>query len=130
MAVQIVKLIDNPVVLNLSQDLTPRGEYNAGTTYSTGDSVSYNGSSYVALQETTGNPPTNTTYWQLIAAKGDTGATGAAGADGVDGQGVPVGGTTGQVLAKKTNTDYDTEWIDETGGGLSEATAIAYSIAL
>ncbi|HPL94912.1 MAG TPA: hypothetical protein PLK02_07420, partial [Paludibacteraceae bacterium] len=25
--------------------------------------------------------------------------------------GVPTGGTTGQVLAKKSNTDYDTEWV-------------------
>lgn len=39
--------------------------------------------------------------------KGDTGATGA---DGADGQGVPVGGTIGQVLAKQSSTDYDTAW--------------------
>ena len=29
---------------------------------------------------------------------------------GADGQGVPTGGTTGQVLKKKSNTNYDTEW--------------------
>ena len=29
---------------------------------------------------------------------------------GTPGQGVPVGGTTGQFLKKKTGTDYDTEW--------------------
>ena len=29
---------------------------------------------------------------------------------GADGEGVPVGGMTGQVLKKKTNTDFDTEW--------------------
>lgn len=29
---------------------------------------------------------------------------------GLQGIGVPAGGTTGQVLAKKTGTDYDTEW--------------------
>lgn len=28
------------------------------------------------------------------------------------GQGVPTGGTTGQILTKKSNTDYDTEWSD------------------
>lgn len=33
------------------------------------------------------------------------------GKDGKDGIGIPAGGTAGQVLAKKTNTDYDTEWI-------------------
>ena len=32
------------------------------------------------------------------------------------GEGVPSGGTTGQVLKKKSNNDYDTEWVDESGG--------------
>lgn len=49
--------------------------------------------------------------------KGDTGDAGADGADGADGVGVPVGGTTGQVLAKKSNTDHDTEWVAQSGGG-------------
>lgn len=39
------------------------------------------------------------------------------GADGADGQGVAIGGTTGQVLAKASNTDFDTEWVDQSGGG-------------
>ena len=30
---------------------------------------------------------------------------------------IPAGGTAGQVLAKKSETDYDTEWVDQTGGG-------------
>ena len=35
-------------------------------------------------------------------------------------KGLPAGGTTGQVLAKKTDNDYDVEWKDEkTGTGLS-----------
>lgn len=36
---------------------------------------------------------------------------------GDNGVGVPAGGTTGQVLKKKSDTDYDTEWADESGGG-------------
>ena len=32
--------------------------------------------------------------------------------------GVPAGGTTGQVLAKKSGADYDTEWQTVQGGGL------------
>jgi len=52
---------------------------------------------------------------------GDTGATGPAGADGDDGVGVPAGGTTGQVLAKASGTDFDTEWVNQTGGsGISD----------
>ena len=31
---------------------------------------------------------------------------------------IPAGGTTGQVLAKKSETDYDTEWKDASAGGL------------
>ena len=43
---------------------------------------------------------------------GPTGKQGPAGAPGPAGPGVAPGGTTGQVLAKKSNTNYDTEWID------------------
>jgi hypothetical protein len=51
--------------------------------------------------------------------KGDTGATGATGPQGptgATGAGVVAGGTTGQVLAKASNTDYDTSWINVVGG--------------
>ena len=34
---------------------------------------------------------------------------------GDPGEGVAVGGTTGQVLAKASGTDYDTEWVDQAG---------------
>jgi hypothetical protein len=36
---------------------------------------------------------------------------------GAAGVGVPVGGSTGQVLAKNSATDYDTEWISASGVG-------------
>lgn len=39
--------------------------------------------------------------------------------DGTSGVGVPVGGTTGQVLKKKSDNDYDTEWGTGGGGGAS-----------
>ena len=42
--------------------------------------------------------------------QGPAGQDGTDGRDGTDGVGVPSGGTTGQVLKKKSNTDYDTEW--------------------
>ena len=34
------------------------------------------------------------------------------GAKGKDGAGVPSGGTVGQMLIKKSVTDFDTEWTD------------------
>ena len=42
---------------------------------------------------------------------------GASGPQGATGQGVPAGGTTGQVLAKASGTNYDTEWVTGGGGG-------------
>lgn len=50
---------------------------------------------------------------------------------GPAGVGVPSGGTTGQVLVKKSNLDYDTEWISKSGNsgwitvsGVTEVTGI------
>ena len=112
--VSIVKLLDPAVVVNLSGGFNFLGEYSGATTYNTGDMVGYLGSSYVAIQDTTGNLPTDTTYWQIVAEKGIQGETGE---QGPAGQGVPEGGETGQVLAKTSNDDFDTEWIDQSSGG-------------
>lgn len=54
------------------------GAYNGATAYTVNDGVSYNGSSYVCILDSTGNLPTDATYWQVFAA---------AGADGADGDG-------------------------------------------
>lgn len=35
---------------------------------------------------------------------------------GPTGAGVAPGGTTGQILAKQSDTDFDTHWIDPTAG--------------
>jgi len=42
---------------------------------------------------------------------------GEAGPQGETGEGVPAGGSTGEVLKKKSNTDYDTEWGEGGGSG-------------
>lgn len=39
-----------------------------------------------------------------------------SGSPGADGIGVIAGGTTGQVLAKASNTNYDMDWVDPGGG--------------
>jgi hypothetical protein len=49
--------------------------------------------------------------------KGEKGDSGRDGNTGLNGIGVPTGGTTGQVLAKSSDTDYDTEWVNDGGGG-------------
>lgn len=80
-----------------------------------------------------------------IGPQGDVGLTGPAGADGSDGAqgpqgdvgpqgiqgiqgtagvGVPIGGLSGQVLAKVDVTNYNTEWVTPSGGGGSGATPV------
>ena len=52
--------------------------------------------------------------------KGDPGAKGeqgAAGQKGDPGEGIPTGGTSGQVLTKKSDADYDTVWTTMSGDG-------------
>lgn len=71
-----------------------KGVYSDVTTYAAGDSVDYNGSSYVAIQETIGNIPTNTTYWQVLASKGDIGVKGDTGDKGDKGDTGAAGGVT------------------------------------
>ena len=51
--------------------LMPKGEYNAATTYELLDLVTYQNSSYIAKGTTTGNLPTDSTYWQLSAYGGN-----------------------------------------------------------
>ena len=48
---------------------------------------------------------------------------GRNGPQGEPGVGVPAGGTSGQVLAKNSATNYDTAWITNTGGGGGSGTA-------
>jgi hypothetical protein len=64
------------------------------------------------------------THTQLIAVDdteiqvitvGTQGPEGIQGPAGPAGTGVPSGGTTGQVLTKNSNTDFDTSW--QNGGG-------------
>ena len=49
--------------------------------------------------------------------QGATGPAGTQGATGATGTGVPTGGTTGQLLAKTSNANYDTQWIAAPSGG-------------
>ena len=47
-----------------------QGAYNGATAYVADDVVSYNGSSYICILASTGNLPTNATYWSLMAQSG------------------------------------------------------------
>jgi len=68
-------------------------------------------------------------YIVEVAEQGATGAVGATGATGAAGQGVPVGGTTGQYLAKIDNTDFNTQWVTD-ASTMTEDDVIALIIGL
>lgn len=52
-----------------------------------------------------------------------TGPRGETGSQGPAGPGIAAGGTTGQVLKKKSDSDYDTEWSDDASGVQIDDTA-------
>ena len=62
---------------------------------------------------------------QLQGPKGEQGLQGPAGLEGPQGpqgpagEGVPSGGTAGQVLTKKSDADYDAEWVEAPEGGVT-----------
>ena len=66
---------------------THKGDYASGTAYVLNDVVYYNGSAYIAKQSTTGNVPTNTTYWSTFTA----------GSGGIWNSGLSIG-SAGQVV--------------------------------
>jgi len=72
-----------------------RGAWSAATAYSKNDGVSYNGSSYIALNNVTSStpPPSDPTNWGVLAQAGAPGATGPQGPTGATGPQGPTGNT-------------------------------------
>lgn len=104
------------------------GAYSAGTTYAVDDAVSYNGSSYICKLSSTGNLPTNTTYWDVLAEKGATGSgagdvTGPASA--VNNRLVAFDGTTGKLIKDSGYTASSFEPADAT---ILKSAAIGVSV--
>lgn len=78
----------------LMDQFAPTGEYSPETSYQPLNIAGYLGGSYVAIKPTKGNPPTDTTYWQLLASqgqKGDSGEPGQRGPKGDPGKGLELG---------------------------------------
>lgn len=94
--------------------VVPKGEWNASASYQKLNVVRHNGSSYMAIVPSTNIEPgvsvSSSSYWMLL---NEDGSTGEQGPQGDTGEGVPTGGTTGQVLAKNSDTNYDSKWIPQ-----------------
>jgi hypothetical protein len=85
---------------------TPRGAWSSGANYAVNDVVSLSGSSYLAIQAGTNqDPATQTAYWLVLAAKGDTGAGDVTGqASSVDNEIALFSGTGGKTIKRATTT--------------------------
>jgi hypothetical protein len=99
-----------------------QGAYAGGTAYAIDDVVSYNGSSYICILASTGNLPTNATYFEQMSSAGTNGTdlTSTLTTQGDilyrDGSGlVRLGaGTSGQFL-KTLGTGANPIWADSSG---------------
>ena len=58
-----------------SGNITWKGGWDAAEAYGENESVYYNGSSYICIQENTNITPTNTSYWEIMAAAGAEGGS-------------------------------------------------------
>lgn len=58
-------------------------KYNSAKHYVVGNKVSYGGSSYVCVKNGSGYNPADTSYWTVIASKGEKGDKGDKGSDGI-----------------------------------------------
>jgi len=99
---------------NLKWSEAYKGEYNSETSYVIGNFVTYNGSCYTCIANSTGNLPTNTSYWKLVSSKGDTGPQGIQGPQGEKGD----KGDAGNVSGPASSTDNAIVLFNGTTGGV------------
>src|SRR5210317_1018715 len=103
-----------------------KGTYNALTAYTVDDVVEYNGSSYICILASTGNLPTNATYFEQMSSAGTNGTDGTDLTTTLTTQGdilyrnasglAKLGaGTSGQVL-QTNGTGANPSWVDAGGG--------------
>ena len=103
-----------------------KGTYNASTAYTIDDVVEYNGSSYICKLASTGNLPTNTTYFDQMSSAGTNGTDGTDLTTTLTTQGDIVyrdasglarlgAGTSGQLL-QSGGTGANVSWTDAPAG--------------
>ena len=113
-----------------------QGAYAGGTSYTLDDVVSYNGSSYICIQASTGNLPTNATYWEQMSSAGTNGTDGTDLTTTLTTQGDIVyrdasglarlgAGTAGQALISG-GTGANPSWGDAGGGKVLQVVSSGY----
>jgi hypothetical protein len=119
-----------------------KGTYAGGTAYTIDDVVSYNGSSYICIQASTGNLPTNATYFEQMSSAGTNGTDGTDLGTTLTTQGDIVyrdasglqrlgAGTSGQVLqtggtgANPSWTNVSSDFVKLTSGNFGASSSIS-----
>jgi len=97
--------------------LTFQGAYAGGTTYYPNDIVTYNNATYICILQSTGNLPTNATYWSLLAAAGAGDVVGPA--SSVANEIALFDGTSGKLIKSATTTGV----LKATSGVIAAASA-------
>ena len=114
-----------------------KGTYAGGTAYTIDDVVSYNGSSYICILASTGNLPTNATYFEQMSQAGTNGTDGTDLTTTLTTQGDIVyrdgsglarlgAGTAGQVL-QSGGTGANVSWVDASGGATEKLSTVSFS---
>jgi hypothetical protein len=105
-------------VAALEEDIVRwESDWQTATAYEENDLVRQNNNTYICISNhTSGTFSTDlgNNLWELFVE------------GGADGVGVPAGGTTGQVLRKESNDDYDTGWL--TLGAGAQAAALVQAV--
>ena len=104
-----------------------KGTYAGATAYKVDDVVSYNGSSYICIQASTGNLPTDTAYFEQMSSAGTDGTdlTSTLTTQGdllyIDGSGLQrLGtGTSGQLL-QSGGSGANPSWTTVSGGKINK----------
>ncbi len=89
-----------------------------GTVDPSNTSTGIDGNFYINTSNYTIFGPKVAGVWPTgVSILGSPGAAGSTGSAGPPGEGLATGGTTGQVLAKNSNANYDAGWINPPSGG-------------
>lgn len=103
--------------------VTPRGDYNAGTTYYALDIVGHEGGSYLAMKEVTGIEPSNDQVnWMQLSGPGLPGDQGPQGEPG-------AAAGFGTVTATADNTSSETPSVDVQASGPDTAKNFAFAFS-
>lgn len=102
-----------------------KGTYSGATAYETDDVVSYLGTSYICILASTGNLPTNATYWNVLAQGSDVSVLNTRGQILYRGASAPaaLNPTTSGYILRTNGAGADPSW-DSASGLADQSTKI------